>query len=127
METRMRNQSLLGLIFTALAVAMMAAPGALQAQAAVPTVSDNKMAAYVDAFAEISRLRDDMNAQLARVSNKTDEFQDELREKYRHDVAAIIVAKGLTEQEYNYITWIVSVDQKQRDSFQALLARRSAN
>lgn len=134
----MRQLSFPGVALVVLALAL---PGVAQAQEpaqapaqkpapaasqplVVPEISEQKMAVYASAYTEIANVRDQYHAEFARTANKTHEIQAELRKKLKEEVAKIIQEKGLTEEEYDRITWVVSVDPKQREALTAALARQ---
>ncbi len=127
------------LAVAALALLGLAAPAtALQAQEAiavqqtesaplvVPQISDEKLAAYAGAYTEIADVRERINAEFARTGNKLREAQDELRKQRQEEVKKIVEAKGLTPAEYENITWVLSVDAQQMETFKQLLAKQRA-
>lgn len=95
---------------------------AAAAPARAAAVDDGRLGAYAKAFAEVSRIRDEMQARLADPQNKTAEAQVELRESLRTRIAEAIVAAGLTEEEYRRITYVVSVDGERRTAFERMLS-----
>lgn len=132
-EIRMRHLSIPGLVLVLVALGALTAPGAAQAQEptpaaaktlAVPSISPEKLAVYATAFAEIAGLRDQYHTQFARPGNKTHEAQAELRAKLREEVLHVLEAKGMTEEEYARITWVLSVDSEQMAAFSEILAKQ---
>lgn len=126
----MRHLSIPGLALTVLALAAAPTPSAAQeaaqekpqAQAlAVPSVSPEKLAVYASAYAEIASLRDQYHTQFARPGNKTHEAQAELRAKLREEVLKVFESKGMTEEEYARITWVLSVDSEQMEAFTKIM------
>ena len=87
-----------------------------------PTVSDERLVTYAETFVEIGRLRDAMQAELARVANKTNQAQERLREELRLQIKEAIEEKGLTVEEYEQITHLISFDQERREKFDELVA-----
>jgi alkylhydroperoxidase/carboxymuconolactone decarboxylase family protein YurZ len=101
-----------------------AAPAAAPAAAApaqMPEVNDQKLQAYVKAFLAERRVQDEFDPQLAAVKNKQDEIQKELREQRRTAMAKVYTDNGMTEQEFNWITFVVSSNQERREAFEKML------
>lgn len=99
-------------------------PGAAAAQdASQLEVTPERLAAYTKTYAEISQLRDEMQAKLAASPNKTIEAQQQLRETLKQRSGEIIKANGLTAEQYARITWLISVDDELRKTFDEALAR----
>jgi hypothetical protein len=96
-----------------------AAPAAPAQQ--MPEVSDAKLQAYVKAFQAERRVQDEFDPQLAAVRNKQDEIQKQLREQRRAAMLKVYQDNGMTEQEFNWITFVVSSNQERREAFEKLL------
>ena len=94
--------------------------------AAQQEISAKQLAAYTRAFAGIGQARDEAQAKLAASPNKTIEAQQELRETLKLKSAEIIKAAGLTTEQYTRITWLISIDEELRASFEQELARITA-
>jgi septal ring factor EnvC (AmiA/AmiB activator) len=118
-----RRNARAGLV--ALLLAFAPAAGAAQ-DASQQEISDEQLAAYTKAFAEVGQARDEVQAKLAASPNKTAEAQAQLREGLKEKAAEIIRANGLTPAQYTRITWRVSVDNELRQSFEEILARLMA-
>ena len=95
-------------------------PAAAPAQQ-MPEVSDAKLQAYVKAFQAERRVQDEFDPQLAAVRNKQDEIQKQLREQRRAAMLKVYTDNGMTEQEFNWITFVVSSNQERREAFEKLL------
>jgi hypothetical protein len=108
-------------LFTAFAPAAAWGQDATQQE-----VSAQQLAAYVKAFAEIGQARDEAQAKLAASPNKTIEAQQQLRETLKLKSTEIIKSAGLTIEQYTRITWLISIDEELRASFEQELARISA-
>lgn len=91
------------------------------ASAQQPAVSAEQLKAYAKAVTEIGKLRDRYEAEFAEPRNKKIEAQKELHEKLRQEVAKVLQANSLTEQQYNRITYVVSTDAEQRKAFDLLM------
>lgn len=107
------------LIALALLSLALLGPNTLEAQQPQTqnTVSAAELTSYARAFAEIASLRDEMQAQLARPVNKTQEAQAEIREHMRQRRLRIIQSHNLTEEAYARITFVVSTDDALREAF----------
>ena len=106
---------------------LVAGPTAAAGQdAGQQQVSAERLTAYTKAFAEISQVRDEIQAKLAASPNKTIEAQAQLRESLKQRSEAIITAAGLTLAEYTRVTWLISIDDEVRQRFEAMLARLTA-
>lgn len=97
------------------------APASLQAQE-VPHLSDAALTLYAAVHQEITEVRDELHQELSRVANKIDEAQVEIRAEMRERVLAIFEAHGLPEEEYDAITFILSVDDAQQARFREIQA-----
>jgi hypothetical protein len=98
-----------------------AAPAAGAPAQQMPEVSDAKLQAYVKAFQAERRVQDEFDPQLAAVRNKQDEIQKSLREQRRAAMLKVYQDNGMTEQEFNWITFVVSSNQERREAFEKLL------
>jgi hypothetical protein len=88
----------------------------------VPQIPESQLQAYAAAHLEIQTVRDDLHAELSRLANKTDEAQEEIRETIRLRVIDILEAQGFTEERFEAITFVLSVDEAQHQKFRELLA-----
>lgn len=96
-------------------------PQVQQAAQAAPAVSDERLAVYVRAFLAERRVQDEYDPLLAAVRNKHDEMQVELREARKAAMEKVYADHGMTEEEFKFITFVVSSDQESRVAFEALL------
>lgn len=135
----MRHLLFSGLVLMVLGLATLASASQAAAQAqqtvaqvqkpvaqelSIPEVPQEKLAKYATAFVEIGNVRDQYHAQFARTANKTGELQAELRKKLKEEVHKILETQGLTADEYEQITWVVSVDPKQMETFHQLIGKQ---
>ena len=95
------------------------APAAASAQ--MPEVNDQRLQSYVKAFMAERRVQDEFDPQLAAVKNKQDEIQKQLREQRHTAMAKVYSDAGMTEQEFNWITFVVSSNQERREAFEKML------
>jgi hypothetical protein len=96
-----------------------AAPAAQPAQ--TPEVTDERLRVYVRAFQAERRVQDEFDPLLAAVRNKQDELQKQLREERKAAMQKVYTDNGMTEQEFNWITFVVSSNQERREAFEKLL------
>ncbi len=96
-------------------------PSSAQGQE-VPQLSDAALTLYATVHGEILELRDEMHLELSRVANKIDEAQVEIRAEMRERILAVFEAHGMPEEEYDAITFILSVDEDQQERFRAVQA-----
>lgn len=101
-------------------------PAAGAAPAQTPEVTDERLRVYVKAFLAERRVQDEFDPQLAAVRNKTDEIQKQLREQRRAQMLKVYTDNGMTEQEFNWITFVVSSNQERRESFEKMLEAAKA-
>ena len=85
-------------------------------------LSAKEIAELAKLHVAISVVQDSADAQLAEPRNKTPQAQQQLREKFRADVAAVIERNGLTETEYKRRRFLVSSNQGSRAAFDTLVA-----
>ena len=90
------------------------AAGRLQAQA----VTSEQLTTYTKAYVAIGKLRDQFEEEFAQSKNKKLEVQQQLHESYRQQIAKIITDTGLSEQQYNQITFLISTQPEQRAAFE---------
>jgi len=106
-------------VLVPLACFALALPEALFAQA--QTVTQEQLGNYAKAYQAIGKLRDQFHADASAAQNKKAEAQQQLHEKLRADVVKAIQEAGLTEPEYNRITYVVSTDAEVRQALDTLL------
>jgi hypothetical protein len=96
-------------------------PQVQQQAAAAPEINDERLAVYVRAFMAERRVQDEFDPLLAAVRNKQHEIQDELRVQRREAMLKVYTDHGLTEEEFNWITFVVSSNQERREAFERML------
>lgn len=111
------------LFVTALALASLGAPGALQAQATAPAAApqavDPRLPDFVKLHAALDEARDEFNAEIAKLHETIP--RNEYMETFDKYKAEILDQHGTTELAYNQMLFIVSSDPVQREAFQKLL------
>jgi hypothetical protein len=118
-------------IFTLALPLLVAAPSAASGQqptpapaaqpAQMPEVTDERLRVYVRAFQAERRVQDEFDPLLAAVRNKQDEIQKQLREQRKAAMQKVYTDHGMTEQEFNWITFVVSSNQERREAFEKML------
>ena len=96
-------------------------PQVQQQQQTAPEVTNERLGVFVKAFLAERRVQDEFDPLLAAVRNKQDEIQKQLREQRRERMLKVYADHGMTEQEYNWITFVVSSNQERREAFEKLL------
>jgi hypothetical protein len=96
-------------------------PPAAPARPAGAELTDERLALYVKAFLGERKVQDEFDPLLASVRNKQDEAQKLLREQRKERVLAVLTENGLTEQEYAWMTYVVSTNQERREAFEKML------
>jgi hypothetical protein len=108
----------LSLGFVAPAAAQQAAAPAAPAPAAS---ADAELRSYAKAFVGVGLVRDEYEARLALVRNKTVELQAEIRKEMKEKVNSTIRSAGLTPDGYRRIEYSITVDPARRAAFDQLL------
>jgi len=98
-------------------------PAGAPAQAAPTQMSRDDIAAFAKVQAAIGQARDSIQAQLAQSRNKKAETQQQLRDKLRAQVEEILHHNGMTEEEYQRKTYIVSTDTVVRKIFDSTMVK----
>ncbi len=88
------------------------------ARVGAQATSTDQLAKYTKAYVAIGLLRDQYEQEFAQQKNKKPEAQQQLHETYRAQIVKIITDNGLTEQQYNQITFQISTDPEQRKAFE---------
>jgi hypothetical protein len=99
-----------------------------QAQAAAPqqaaaSTSRDEIAAFAKVHLAIAQARDSIQLQLAQPGNKKPETQKQLQDKLRTQVADILHHAGMTEQDFDRKTYLVSTDAEARLTFDTVIAQ----
>ena len=117
-----------GLLLLCLSLSSLALSGSpADAQTSpVVTPQPDSMTAYVKAWVAVSEIRDKAHAEMASPRNKKIEDQARLRDQLRKDIAAALRAHGLTQQAFDRMTTLVSSDDAQRKTFEAMVADLSS-
>jgi len=119
MDTRTPRARFLGVALLAAALATMSAPSQALAQD-MPEVGPEKLATYVKVHVAINDLRDEMHGEMGRVHDE--QGRERIRADTDEKIAKIHTDLGMSEEEYDQITLIVSFDSELRAQFEKLLA-----
>ena len=90
------------------------------APAALPLTRE-QIAALAKAHTAIIAAQDTSNTRLAKAGNKTDQAQQELKDKFQARVAELLQMNGLTMQQYQRGTFLVSTDTAVRRVFDSVV------
>lgn len=121
MDTRTRS---LGLALLAAAAAVVAQPAPVLAQAEAqaaeaPSVSDERLTTYAELFLAISAARDEFQASKAAVHDS--EARHRIREEMDERLSGLYEEHGMAKDEYDGITFMVSIDSDLRTRLDQLL------
>jgi hypothetical protein len=128
----MRRASFAATVRQTLVVALVVMAWPVSARAQVQSAAPQQAAASmpreeITAFAKVhlavSQARDSIQLQLAQPGNKKPETQKQLQEKLRTQVAEILHHAGMTEQEFDRKTYLVSTDADSRKVFDTVIAQ----
>jgi hypothetical protein len=99
-----------------------------QAQAAAPqqvaaSTSREEITAFAKVHLAVAQARDSIQLQLAQPGNKKPETQKQLQDKLRTQVADILHHAGMTQQDFDRKTYLVSTDADARLTFDTVIAQ----
>jgi hypothetical protein len=108
--------------------AVLTPPVQIEAQAAqtadTPTLNEERLTQYATLHRAINQARDEFQAGKARVHDA------EARERLRHEMderlAGLYEEHGMSKDEYDGITFLVSIDNEVRTRLEAILASLNA-
>ncbi|MDA1082392.1 MAG: hypothetical protein O2973_12095 [Gemmatimonadetes bacterium] len=116
----MTPRSLSTIIGCAAILALAAAPARAQSGAAAALTTE-QIAVLAKTQVLIGAIHDSVDAQLAHPRNKKDENQTQLRDMLRTEIAAILKANDLTDEEYQRRTFIISSNGGARERFDSVV------
>ena len=127
----MRRASFAATMLHALVVATVAITPSMvhaQTQTAAPqqspsSVSRDEIAAFAKVHLAVALARDSIQLQLAQPGNKKPETQKQLQDKLQTQIAEILHHAGMTEQEFDRKTYLVSTDAQARLTFDTVIAQ----
>ena len=91
----------------------------------IPEISTERMTIFVEAHINITELRDDFHAEIARTHEPQE--RDRMRTSFQEGSAEILADKQMGQVEYDEITLVISIDEEQRSVFEQLLEELSNN
>jgi hypothetical protein len=100
-----------------------AAPVSAQQQQEPPAIDREVLTTFAKAYVAIAQVRDQIQAELAKTSNKTPEAQKQLRDRLREQIEHVLHAHELTEEEFQRRTYLISADNDQRKTFDEIIAQ----
>ena len=127
----MRRVSRIILVLPAFVIATLAAPpvaaqasSLAQAPAQQPSrMGADELSAFAKLHVAIDAAHDSIDAQLSLPRNKTIPAQKQLQDKLRGQIEEILHHGGMSEQEYQHKTYIVSTDSLTRKAFDSVLVK----
>lgn len=125
MDTRMKRIRVVGIALMTAALAAVSVPTAVQAQDAPPEVDEELLAQFAKIHLQINTIRDEYHGRMARIHDEEGRVQ--VREELDRTIAELHEAEGMTAEEYDTLTLVVSLDSELREQFEALLEELSAN
>ena len=120
MDIRLKRARFLGFALLAVAVATVSAPSTVQAQDEPPEITEETLALFANVHHQITIIRDEYHGQLARIHDE--QGRALVRAELDGKIAEVHEAEGMTPDDYDRITLVVSLDATLREAFEALLA-----
>jgi len=128
MDTRNTRARILGMALFAASLAVVAHPAQVQAQAAqtadAPTLTDERLTQYAKLHRAINEARDEFQAEKARVHDT--DARERVRQAMDERLEALYTEHEMTKEEYDGITFLVSIDSEVRTRLEAILQSLSA-
>jgi len=103
----------------ALALVALALPAAIYAQE-IPQPDRDRLEVYARAFNDLIEVRERGHAELARTHDP--EAKERVREELDHEIEEVLEANGISAQEYEELTFLVSADAEYQRAFRDVLA-----
>jgi hypothetical protein len=131
MDTRMPRARLLGATLTIAAFATLSAPAEARAQEQQPAqevgaapsaeIGPEKLATYTTLHQKVTALRDEYQGMMGRIHDT--EGRERVRVELDEKIAALHTEAGITQDEYDRITLMISFDSALREAFEKLMAQ----
>jgi hypothetical protein len=106
----------------ATALVALAVPGPSQAQE-VPAPDRERLEVFARAFNDIAEARERGHAELARTHDP--EGKERVREEMDREIEEALESNGISAQEFEELTFLVSADAEYQQAFQEILAALS--
>ncbi|MGE5733358.1 MAG: DUF4168 domain-containing protein, partial [Gemmatimonas sp.] len=122
----MRRASFAATVLHALVVVLLVSARPASARAQTPPAAPlprEEITAFAKVHLAVGQARDSIQLQLAQPGNKKPETQRQLQDKLRAQIAEILHHAGMTEQEFDRKTYLVSTDADARQTFDAVVAQ----
>jgi hypothetical protein len=128
LEVRVRRAFFARIVLSALvaSTAAVRAPLAAQVQPQAQTAASlgkDQLTLLAKTQVAIGAAHDSIQVQLAASRNKTAQAQQQLRDQLRSKVEEILHHSGLTEEQFQHETFIISTDSAARRTFDAIVAQ----
>ena len=120
MDIRLKRARFMGVALLAATAATVSAPAPVQAQDAPPEITHETLALFVNVHHQITVIRDEYHGQLARIHDE--QGRALVRAELDAKIAEVHEAEGMTPEDYDRITLVVSLDAELREAFEVLLA-----
>ena len=126
MDTRNARFRFLGTALLTASFAVAAPAAQVEAQAAQQTadatssLTDERLTQYAELHQSFNLARDEFQAEKAAVHDQ--EARERLREEMDERLAALYEEHGMTQEEYDAITFMVSIDNEARTRLEEILA-----
>jgi hypothetical protein len=99
------------------------APAAARSQQPAQAMDQEQLTTFAKAFIAIGKVRDEIQAELAKSGNKTEQAQKELQVKLRTQIEHVLHEHNLTEAEFLRRTQLISVNDDMRKTFDDAITR----
>lgn len=123
MDTRMTRARILGMALLSATLAVAGNPAPVQAQATqtadAPSLSDERLTQYATLHRAINQARDEFQAEKARVHDE--QARERLRLEMDERLAGLYAEHAMPKDEYDGITFLVSIDNDLRTRLEAIL------
>jgi len=116
----MTHARFLGAVLAALAFSTVTGPSSLHAQEQeAPQPGEAQLKAYANAYLAMVTARDDFQRKMGH--SHEEQERDRLRQEFRERLAEILVEEEMTQEGYERMTLLVSMDAQQRELFEQIL------
>ena len=109
-----------GVVGAAALLLFVLAPSLAAQEQDIPQLGEARLAVVVAAYVEVSEARDDYHGVLGRTHEAQE--RDRLRAELQDRLDGILEEHEITQEEYEQIPLVISVNDEQRATFERLLA-----
>ena len=122
----MKHARLLGAVLAALSLSTLASESSLHAQEQeLPRIGEARLRVFATAYLAMATASEEFQGEMGR-SHEAQE-RDRLRQRLRDRLTAILGAREMTQEEYEHITLLVSIDEEQLELFEEILEELTGN